>query len=39
MMIDRIVFEIFEDYLKADIVLEIMRIKHGYAVMLWDAVT
>ena len=39
MMIDRIVFEIFEDYLKADIALEVMRIKHGYAVMLWDAVT
>lgn len=37
MMTDRIVFEIFGDYLKADTALEVVQTKHGYAVMLWDA--
>lgn len=37
MMTDRIVFKIFEDYLNADTALEVVKTKHGYAVMLWDA--
>lgn len=37
MMTDRIVFKIFENYLNADTALEVVKIKHGYAVMLWDA--
>ena len=37
MLTDRIVFKIFEDYLKADAALEVVQTKHGYAVMLWDA--
>lgn len=38
MMTARIVFKLFEDYLKADTALEAMQTKHGYAAMLWNVV-